>query len=220
MMTKPLNIRKLIDHEVFDYQTLIGLLSEYASPRDKITKLIREGVIIRVKKGLYVFGDEFRQRPFSPLCLANLIYGPSYISLEYALQSYSLIPERVEEITSVATGRSRRFASPVGVFSYRQIKLQAFAVGMDLLENSSGNRYLVAVPEKALVDKVLKSANRVRTKKDMEQYLSSDLRADVSGLKQLSSRQIARFCKAYDTPKSYLLAKVMENLATGSIRHE
>ena len=34
-MIKTVNIRKLIDHEVFDYQTLVGLLNEYSSPRDK-----------------------------------------------------------------------------------------------------------------------------------------------------------------------------------------
>ena len=90
-MIKTIDIRKLIDHEVFDYQTLVGLLNEYTSPRDKITKMIREGVIVRVKKGLYIFGNEFQHRPFSSLYIANLIYGPSYVSLEYALQMYSLI---------------------------------------------------------------------------------------------------------------------------------
>ncbi len=59
------------------------------------------------------------------------MYGPSYISLEYALQYHGLIPERVEAVTSVTTGRSRRFASPVGLFTYRSIPLSAFRTGMD-----------------------------------------------------------------------------------------
>ncbi len=126
-MIKTIDIRKLIDHEVFDYQTLVGLLNEYTSPRDKITKMIREGVIVRVKKGLYIFGSELQQRPFSSVYIANLIYGPSYVSLEYALQMYSLIPERVEEITSVTSGRSKRFVTPIGTFSYRKIPERAYA---------------------------------------------------------------------------------------------
>ncbi len=78
-------IRKMIPYEEFDYQTLLGALKGYARPRDRITALLRKGVIIRVKKGLYVFGEHERRRPYSREILANLIYGPSYISLEYAL---------------------------------------------------------------------------------------------------------------------------------------
>jgi len=219
-MIKANNIRKLIDHEVFDYQTLVGLLNEYTSPRDKITKMIREGVIVRVKKGLYIFGNEFQQRPFSSVYIANLIYGPSYVSLEYALQMYSLIPERVEEITSVTSGRSKRFVTPIGTFSYRKIPERAYAGGMDIQVNTSGSKYLIAVPEKALVDKVMKSAHQVRTQKEMELYLSSDLRADLSDLMQLSARQISRFCEAYGTPKSKLLAKVMNKLSVGDSSNE
>lgn len=50
-----------------------------------MTALLRKKAIIRVKKGLYVFGPEVRRRPFSLEVLANTIYGPSYISLQYAL---------------------------------------------------------------------------------------------------------------------------------------
>ena len=214
-MIKTVNIRKLIDHEVFDYQTLVGLLNEFASPRDKITKMIREGVIVRVKKGLYVFGNEFRKRPFSAVYVANLIYGPSYVSLEYALQMYSLIPERVEEITSITSGRSKRFVTPIGTFSYRKVPERAYAGGMDIQIDASGGGYLIAVPEKALVDKVMKSAYQVRTQKEMELYLRSDLRADLSDLMQLSVRQISRFCEAYGSPRSKLLAKVMNKIFGG-----
>ena len=71
--------------EEFDYQALLAALNGYARPRDRITELIRKGEIIRVKKGIYVPGAKRRRRPFSREVLANLIYGPSYISLEYAL---------------------------------------------------------------------------------------------------------------------------------------
>ena len=42
---------------------------------------MRAGVITRVKKGLYVFGPEYNQAPVCKEVLANLIYGPSCISL-------------------------------------------------------------------------------------------------------------------------------------------
>jgi predicted transcriptional regulator of viral defense system len=87
---------------------------------------MRKGVVVRVKKGLYIFGDEYRIRPFSRESLANLIYGPSIISLESALSFHGLIPERVATVTSVTPKRSKRFTTPVGCFVYRQVPLSYF----------------------------------------------------------------------------------------------
>ena len=109
-------LRRSIPGEEFDYQSLLGALKGYERPRDKITALFRRGVIIRVKKGIYVFGQRYARRPFSREVLANMIYGPSYVSLDYALHYYGLIPERVEAVTSVSVGRNRRFTTPVGLF--------------------------------------------------------------------------------------------------------
>lgn len=53
-----LDIRRVIDREIFDYQALLDTLKGYAHPRDKITDLIRKKLIIRIKKGLYIFGDD------------------------------------------------------------------------------------------------------------------------------------------------------------------
>jgi len=77
-----IEIRKRINREIFDYQTLMVALEEYAHPRDKITDLIRKNNIIRIKKGLYIFGDDYRRYPFSRELLANLIYGPSLLGHE------------------------------------------------------------------------------------------------------------------------------------------
>ena len=147
-------IRKLVPFEEFDYQILLQALSGYARPRGKITDLIRKRHIIRVKKGLYIFGKDHRKAPYSREVLANLIYGPSYISLEYALQYYGLIPECVEAFTSVTPGLSRKFYTPIGLFLYRKIPLEAFRTGMDRLEMADGRSFLIALPEKALADKV------------------------------------------------------------------
>ena len=78
-------LRSKIISEEFDYQSLLNCLREYDRPRDKITDLLRQGAIIRIKKGIYVFGERYRRQPFSREVLANMIYGPSYISLDYAL---------------------------------------------------------------------------------------------------------------------------------------
>lgn len=210
---QPYNLKEKISHEEFDYQTLSGVLAEYKAPRDKITSLIEQGVIIRVKKGLYVFGKEWRQQPYSLETLANLIYGPSYISLEYALQLYGLIPEQVHTVTSVTTGRSRRFSTPVGNFSYRKIPMPSFAVGMDLLPNASGGSYLVAVPEKALVDKIQSERGLpIRSRSDVERYLIENLRMDIDDLSRLRVHRIEKYAARYRSQKAHNLAAYIRQI--------
>ena len=180
-------LRKRISGEEFDYQTLIDCLEGYSNPRAKITQLLRKGVIIRIKKGLYVFGEAYRRRPYSRELLANLIYGPSYISLEYALQYYGLIPERVEAVTSVTSGRSRKFSTPAGMFTYRQIPVHAMSSGMDRAELKDGTAFLIATPEKALADKIISDRGAsVGTQKKLLDYLENDLRINMEHLLSLN----------------------------------
>lgn len=199
--------------DVFDYQTLLSVLKTYASPRDKISDLLRQKVIIRVKKGLYVFGDGEHKNPYPLETLANLIYGPSYISLDYALQLYGLIPERVETISSVTLGRSRSFATPVGNFLYRKIKYSAYADGVDLVASDHENSYLLAVPEKALVDKLQSDRGlAIHTQIAMEQYLIDNLRMELSDLAQMNCKKIDQYGKGYRSRKASLLAKFIGRL--------
>ena len=116
-----LDILDRVRTEVLDYQQLVSCLRGYAKPRDRITGLLAEGSLIRLRKGLYVFGERYRRSPLSREHLANLIYGPSYVSLDYALSHYGLIPERVENVTSVTTGEKRRFNTPFGDFTYQPL---------------------------------------------------------------------------------------------------
>src|SRR4030042_2316465 len=143
-------IRRQIPQEEFDYQTLLNCLKDYERPRDKIRALLRSCAIIRVKKGLYVFGPDYSRGPYSRELLANLIYGPSYVSLDYALAYYGIIPERAEALTSVTLSRSRRFSTPVGLFIYRQIPARAYEAGMARVDGDHDQAFLIPSPEKAL----------------------------------------------------------------------
>jgi len=206
-------IYKAIRCEEFDYQTLLDVLKGYARPRDKISTLLRTGVIVRVKKGLYVFGDDYRSRPYSRELLANLVYGPSYLSLESALQHYGLIPERVEALTSVTTGRSRRFETPVGLFLYRQIPAEAFSPGMTRVEIGRDKSFLIATAAKALADKVRNDRGTgIKTEADMQTYLYDSLRLDPKALSKLDATEISLFARRYRSRKVRLLAAVVRRL--------
>jgi len=206
-------LRKRVSGEEFDYQTLMDSLAGYASPRDKISLLLRHGTIIRIKKGLYVFGDTARRKPPCYGLLANLIYGPSYISLEYALQYHGLIPERVNVITSVTTGRSRRFDTPLGRFDYRMIPLHAFRTGMDLVELPDGCSFLVAIAEKALADKLLcERSSNIRGIREMQRHLYENLRIDPASLSRLNANRLDEIADNCRNKRVSLLASLIRKL--------
>lgn len=201
-----------IAFEEFDYQMLMDALQEYRQPRMKINRLLAEGTIIRIKKGLYVFGDEMRKRPFSREVLANLCYGPSYISLQYALHYHGLTPERVETITSVTTGRSRAFSTPIGLFSYRSIPFEAFPVGMGQYDLPAGRHFLMATPEKALADTIVADRGAgIASAKEMREYLA-ELRVDPSALKGLDQKLLAAIAKCYRSRRLRLLCDLVGHL--------
>jgi len=193
------HMRRTVAGEVFDYQVLLGVLAGYRKPRDRITRLLANGTIVRVKKGLYCFGEAFRREPLSREYLANLIYGPSYVSLEYALSHHGLIPERVETVTSVTTRRSRDFDTPFGTFSYRMVNGPCYAVGA-ILETVDKTPFLVASPEKALVDKVWtdKRFSGLHLS-DYGAYLSDDLGIDREALRGFDHSQLLVIAKAYNS---------------------
>ncbi len=205
-------MRRNVGGEVFDYQVLLDTLAGYRKPRDRITRLLASGAIMRVKKGLYCFGEAFRREPLSREYLANLIYGPSYVSLEYALSHHGLIPERVETITSITTRRSRDFDTPFGTFSYRMLKGPRYAVGA-ILETAGKTSFLVASPEKALADKVWtdKRFSGLRLS-DYDAYLSDDLRIDREALSRFDYSRLQVIATAYGSAKINNLVRYLKRL--------
>jgi predicted transcriptional regulator of viral defense system len=203
-------LRNKIPREEFDYQVLMSALSGYASPRDKVTALLRKGVVIRVKKGLYIFGKEYRQKPYCRELLANLIYGPSYISLEYALSYYGMIPERVETVTSVTSGRARSYDTPIGRFVYRPTP--QFSMGIDRA-GSADDHFLIAVPERALADRLRDDrGSGSRTLKGMREYLFENLRLDEALARELNADFMEDLAEAFQSRKVRICAEVIRKL--------
>lgn len=85
--------------------------------------------------------------------MANLIYGPSYVSFESALGYHGWIPEAVQTCASVTSLRPRRFETVHGLFSYTLIKQTPLMAGVLTGDDGRGS-FLVASPLKALADMV------------------------------------------------------------------
>ena len=208
-------LRAQVQGEEFDYLALLQSLQEYAYPRDKITTMLQRGDIVRVKKGIYVFGRAHARRPYSREILANMIYGPSYVSLDSALQYHGLIPEGVEAVTSMTVNRARRFTTPLGLFIYRPSTPAAYPLGVDLVQIADG-AFLLATGEKALADRIRDDrGSGIATASGMERYLLADLRIDPAGLGSLDAGRLDAIATAYRSRKVRLLAAVVRSLQEG-----
>ena len=127
-----------------DLRHLLG--ASEMSVRFLLTRAGQRGDVIKLRRELYVLPDH----PASDLEVANRLYQPSYVSFEYALGYYHLIPEAVYEVTSATTRTSRRFEALGRAFTYHHLKPSAFTGYCP--ENVGGRVVLIAEPEKAVVD--------------------------------------------------------------------
>lgn len=195
-------LRSLAGREEIDYSFLMSALKDYAKPRQKISLWIKTGELIRVKKGLYVFGPKIAQRPYSKELLANLIYGPSAISLSYALAHYGLIPERIETVTSITNNRKKQLQTPIGLFTYQYLSSSCYQIGIQLVSFGNAQSYLMATPEKALCDYIYFVTKPVKMSslKDMESFLFEDLRIDETIMADLSLASVKEISAIYKSP--------------------
>ncbi len=111
-----------------------------------LSRNVKNGNLVKYRRGLYGFKGEHS----SEILLANKVYQPSYVSLEYAMMHYGIIPETVYSITSVTTRTSREFIINNIVYSYHRIKKKAFTGYLN--NDFDGQVAFLAEPEKALVD--------------------------------------------------------------------
>lgn len=191
----------------------MSALADYTHPRDKVSHWLQSGALIRVKKGLYVFGREFAESPYSKEVIANLIYGPSAVSLTYALSYYGLIPKSVSEITSITNSRHKLFETPVGRFSYCYLSPKHYSVGIELQQMNLEEQFFMASPEKALcdyiylIDKLLKFDGPGA----MEAYLVYDLHIDEGEFKRFRFNKLSEIVGAYGDERLILLKTLLKS---------
>ncbi len=199
--------RRQVKTEVFDYQTLINFLKDLKKPRDKISALLVEGKIVRIKKGLYVFGENWRQESLCLEMIANLVYGPSCVSFEYALTHYGLIAERSKVITSLAIGDTKTFPTPIGTFEYRAISQEKFKVGIDYINWGKEGGYFIASPEKALADLVYRTPG-IHSLEQLRYYLFEEMRVDETMFRKLDFQKLKEISTIYKKNSTTLLTQL------------
>lgn len=180
-------------------------LNSYVNKNGKISRDVKNKKLFKIVKGLY--GTD----PNTPAyLLAGYIYGPSYISFEYALSFYGMIPERVTTLTCATFNKKKvkEYNTSFGYFTYRDVPELAYPEDIILIEEGNYS-YLIASKEKVLCDKLysLKPLNSIKNLKSM---LIQDLRIDKEKLLELDLNKIKRLSELYHSSNVKLLVKFME----------
>lgn len=201
-------ILKKIETPYIDAQTLLPLLMDYRKPRECISRMVNNKELIRLKNGFYLITDKIQQGsttiiPFEQI--ANLLFGPSYVSLEWALSFYGMIPERVHMVTSMVLGRNKEYHTPIGDFAYYRAPPDAYPVGITQ-KKAAGfvGGFLMASPEKALADLVFTSCKNL-SKEQLKQELLESKRMTRESLQELDKALLEKIAASYDVKRVNLL---------------
>ena len=178
-----------------DSPTLLGLLKEYVNPRDYIARLVKKGVLIRLKNGVFLIREKVKNRriPFGQV--ANFLYGPSYVSLEWALSEYGLIPERVVNMTSMTTGKSKTITTEVASFSYYSLDINRYDFGVEKRQDGDWpGGFLIASKEKALLDYIFVKWKNFA---DLDDFLEAS-RMEKDALLAMDKAKMQEFSARYN----------------------
>ena len=170
---KPILIREELLNRGIRVFTPLEFRRIFSKPQEQIQYFLesqtRQGLFTRLQKGLYA------------------LYKPSYLSFEYAMAKYGIIPESPYNLTSATTNPTRLFTADHKAFSYYTIKQEAYAEYF--LDTTGGRKVLIAEPEKALADYLYFVAIGQRFWND---------RFDVS---QLNKKKILAYVKLFKRDK-------------------
>lgn len=171
---------------------------------NQLDKWVKAGDVVKLRRGLFTLSDNERKVGLSKKLTANVLYPNSYISLEFALSYYGMIPEAVFTITSVSTQKTKKFTNAFGEFLYKNIKKNAF-FGFQTVKDEFGVDCLIATPEKALLDHFY--FNVPASLKIDGSFFEDSLR--LQNTEQLDMKKMRSFAKKMNNQKSL---KIVEQL--------
>lgn len=177
---------------------------EYSNKNTKICREVKNGNLIKIINGLYETNPNV-----NGYLLAGSIYGPSYLSFEYVLSYYGLIPEKVVTYTSATCNKKKKkiYENKFGTFLYRDVPSYVYPLGIKIIQEGEYS-YQIATPEKALCDK-LYTLSQIQNMKELKNVIFDDLRIDMEELSKLNLNDIEEIAKSYKSKNVNLFYKYM-----------
>lgn len=188
---------------IYDFQSLSIKYKEYSNIYQKINNECKKGILVKIKRGLYT--DDLHN---DKEVIANICYNPSYISFEYALSYYGVIPEFVSTFTSATFGKKNNkiYHMKDSTFDYRSVPDEVFPMGILIMKNAKNISYKIASKEKALCD-LLYSKYPVRSIKDLKTLLFEDMRIDENEFLKMDFEFIKEIAPLYHSNSLNVLKK-------------
>lgn len=146
---KPIQVQEILKEKgirLFSPEEFRRLFLVTLRASQEFIKDHQSDLFIKLRNGLY----GLRSDPPAELEVANRLYLPSYVSFEYALARYRIIPESVYTITSATPKITREFIAQGKSYEYYRIKKEAYRGYRS--EKIGQSTIFIAEPEKALVD--------------------------------------------------------------------
>jgi len=146
---------------LFNGQTLkdISEIKNKASFSAVVKRLLLNKILLRLEKDKYLV----KNRAVNPFNLANLLYAPSYISFETALNFYGILSQFPHELSSATIKKTVSKKIMGQQYSYTHLKPELF---FGFVKRDG---ILIANPEKALLDQVY-LAQKGWKKINLEEY--------------------------------------------------
>jgi len=171
--------------------------------RIRINKLVKQGWLKRVKKGVFVISDLSTRGSLSisHKAIVNLLVQEAYISFETALQHHGLYDQLLASINSVSLKQYKSTTIENTIFNFIKTQ-QRYFYGWEI-EDIDGQSVKIAHIEKALIDLIQFHRSRYSTDLVLEKL--SEFKSDIShrrlteyALKaNLTSRRILGFLMDY-----------------------
>lgn len=192
---------------ILTYEMLKNSLCEFKAPDNKIKRMCEKNEIVKLAKNLY------ETNTHTPgYLVANSIYSPSYLSFDYALSYYGLIPETVYVYTSATyrKNKKKKYVNTLGTFTYRDVPPSCYPYEI-VIKQEGKYTFLIASAEKALCDK-LYTIHPVKNKEELRDLLFNDLRIDFDLFNQLNFSNLSLLCDLYKCTNLKLLKKVIGDM--------
>lgn len=187
-------VRCVAAYPVFGAEVLDTVSGSKAVKHLQLSRWVKTGKVLRLKRGLYTLPEEQLKIRFSSQWLANTLYSPSYLSLEYALSWYDMLPERVHVITSVSRLKTAKFTNPIGTFIYHSIKQELF-FGFEEILDAFQKPVLMATREKAVLDYIYFCDDW----ESNEKFLEENIR--FQQLETLKPKRLKEFARKFGSKK-------------------
>jgi predicted transcriptional regulator of viral defense system len=185
-------------------EILLDELKLYQNPMVKISNMVKKRQLFPIVRGLYETDSSIPGH-----YLASLIYGPSYLSFEFALSFHGLIPEAVYHFTSATYNKRRRkiYDNHYGRYTYRDVPKLVFPLA-NVLYQENGYSFVIAKPEKAICD-MLYTFEPCSNQKELKSLLFDFLRIDEESFIHLNFDLLIELAQYYKVKNCQLLIKLL-----------